>query len=395
MSSLVKKSSFERRRNYSANRTSKNFEMKKMTSHQYEKIIKELLEKIEMLESRLVETGMDKIKIVTSHQKLREENNFLKREVKSTERRNSELNKKNLTSSRKIDSINRHFEDIKSSYETKFELLLRELRKKSEDINDLVDKMKVKDNKISDMKVSNDLNYKEIEKQMNELEMLKLINKSQEQKINILQSELDKLYLEKKCEGNLLMENKHLKDDNVRLVELLSITEEFSDFGYLNQCLPGGIRYINEINLPELPKARKKVIKNRIETLNSWIPGQVYDVMLNFNLEHNLNMDEILINELLGKLNQIFREKEEKNVARISAKYQKQILNIMDKYGIRNIAAPYNVVEVEQIKKEAAKKIKMDRKKEEANKKRQEKADEITNFVKTATSNFFWNQKKN
>ena len=394
MSSLVKKSSFERRRNYSANRTSKNFEKKKMTSHQYEKLIKELLEKIEMLESRLVETGMDKIKIVTSHQKLREENNFLKREVKSTERRNSELNKKNLTSSRKIDSINRHFEDIKSSYETKFELLLRELRKKSEDINDLVDKMKVKDNKISDMKVSNDLNYKEIEKQMNELEMLKLINKSQEQKINILQSELDKLYLEKKCEGNLLMENKHLKDDNVRLVELLSITEEFSDFGYLNQCLPGGIRYINEINLPELPKARKKVIKNRIETLNSWIPGQVYDVMLSFNLEHNLNMDEILINELLGKLNQIFREKEEKNVARISAKYQKQILNIMDKYGIRNIAAPYNVVEVEQIKKEAAKKIKMDRKKEEANKKRQEKADEITNFVKTATSNFFWNQKK-
>ena len=190
------------------------------------------------------------------------------------------------------------------------------------------------------------------------------------------------------------MENKHLKYDNLRLVELLSITEEFSDFGYLNQCLPGGIRYINEINLPELPKARKKVIKNRIETLNSWIPGQVYDVMLNFNLEHNLNMDEILINELLGKLNQIFREKEEKNVARISAKYQKQILNIMDKYGIRNIAAPYNVVEVEQIKKEAAKKIKMDRKKEEANKKRQEKADEITNFVKTATSNFFWNQKK-
>ena len=394
MSSLVKKSSFERRRNYSANRTSKNFEMKKMTSHQYEKVIKELLEKIEMLESRLVETGMDKIKIVTSHQKLREENNFLKREVKSTERRNSELNKKNLTSSRKIDSINRHFEDIKSSYETKFELLLRELRKKSEDINDLVDKMKVKDNKISDMKVSNDLNYKEIEKQMNELEMLKLLNKSQEQKINILQSELDKLYLEKKCEGNLLMENKHLKDDNVRLVELLSITEEFSDFGYLNQCLPGGIRYINEINLPQLPMARKKVIKNRIETLNSWIPGQVYDVMLNFNLEHNLNMDEILINELLGKLNQIFREKEEKNVARISAKYQKQILNIMDKYGIRNIAAPYNVVEVEQIKKEAAKKIKMDRKKEEANKKRQEKADEITNFVKAATSNFFWNQKK-
>ena len=37
-----------------------------------------------MLESRLVETGMDKIKIVTSHQKLTVENSYLKREVKYT-----------------------------------------------------------------------------------------------------------------------------------------------------------------------------------------------------------------------------------------------------------------------------------------------------------------------
>jgi hypothetical protein len=56
------------------------------------------------------------------------------------------------------------------------------------------------------------------------------------------------------------MENKHLKDDNIKLVELLSITEEFSDFGYLNQCLSGGIRYIKEIDLPELPRARKNAI---------------------------------------------------------------------------------------------------------------------------------------
>ena len=397
MTTLYRQSSYDKRRNYSERNvpdSSKFVPIKRMNAHQYEKVIKELLEKIEMLESKLVETGMDKIKIVTSHQKLKAENTILKREVKSSEKRNKELNLKNFNSSQKIDSINKHFKDIKSSYENKFELMLRELRQKSEDINDLVDKMKDKDNKILDMKVSNDLTYKEIEKQLNELEMLKLTNKSQEGKINLLRNELDKLYLEKRCEGNLLMENKHLKDDNIRLVELLSMTEEFSDFAYLNQSLPGGIRYINEIDLPELPRARKKAIKNRIETLNSWIPGPAYDIVLAFNLEHNLNLDEILINELLGKLNQIFREKEEKNVARIKAKYQKQILNIMDKYGIRNIAAPYNFVEVEQIKKEASKKIRMDIKKEQAAKKRQERADEIANFAKTATSHFFWNHKK-
>jgi hypothetical protein len=397
MSSIKKASSFDRRRNYSKTKvplSSKSTRMERMTAHQYEKTIKELLEKIEMLESRLVETGMDKIKIVTSHQKLIEENNILKREVKSSEKINKELNIKNKNSTQKIDDINRHFKDIRASYENKFELMLSELRQKSEDINDLVDKIKVKDNKILDMKINNELSNKEIEKNMNQLEMLKLTNKAQEQKINKLENEINKLYLEKKCEGNLLMENKHLKDDNIRLVELLSITEEFSNFGYLNQSLPGGIRYISEIKLPELPRARKKAIKKRMDSLNSWIPGMAYDVMLQFNLEHDLNMDEVMINELLGKLNQVFREKEEKNVTRISAKYQKQILNIMDKYGIRNIAAPYNVVEVEQVKKEAAKIIKKEQKNEELKKKREQNAEDITNFAKTATSRFFWNHKK-
>lgn len=76
-------------------------------------------------------------------------------------------------------------------------------------------------------------------------------------------------------------------------------------------------------------------------------------------------------------------------MARISAKYQKQILNIMNKYGIRNIAAPYNVVEVEQVKKQASKQIRLDHKREEERKKREQSADQIANFAKTAAANFF------
>jgi hypothetical protein len=191
------------------------------------------------------------------------------------------------------------------------------------------------------------------------------------------------------------MENKHLKDDNVRLVELLSITEEFSDFAYLNSSLPGGVRYLNEIKIREMPpRMREKIVKDRIETLNSWIPGAAYERLLEFNYVHDLNMDEVLINELLYKLNQVFREKEEKNIAKITTKFQNQILNLMNRYGIKNIAAPYNVMEVEQIKKTAAKKIRQEQKKEKENQKRQERADEVANFTKNAASHFFWNHKK-
>ena len=402
MSTIIKrKSSFERRRYYSFRKvppqTSKHNQstLKKFSAEEYEKVIQELLEKIDYLESRLVETGMDKIKIVTSHKKLTLENNYLINEIKSKEKNNEELKVKHLNTSQKIERINRHYNDMRLSYDNKFDMMKKELRQKKEDINELYDKMKLKDNTILNMKLSNEISYKEIQRQLNELNMLKLTNKTLEEKIDKLQNELNRLYIEKRCEGNLLMENKHLKDDNVRLVELLSITQEFSDFAYLNSSLPGGIRYLNEIKIREMPpRMREKIVKDRMETLNSWIPGAAYEKVLEFNFVHDLNMDEALINELLYKLNQIFREKEEKNIAKISIKYQNQILNLMNRYGIKNIAAPYNVMEVEQVKKQAEKKIRQEQKKEKENQKRQERADEVVNFTKNSASHFFWNHKK-
>ena len=397
---LSQKSCFERRRYYSYRQvpqTSKhmNNSINRFTSHEYEKVIQELLEKISHLESRLVETGMDKIKIIKSHKKLSIENDYLIKEVKNREKKNQELQKKNLNSSMKIESINKYFKDLRLGYDNKVDMMLKQLRQKNEDINELMDKMKLKDNKILDMKINNDITNKEYEKQINEINMLKLTNKTLEEKIDKLQNELSTLYLEKKSEGNLLMENKHLKDDNVRLVELLSLTEEFANFSYLNSSLPGGVRYLSEIKIKELPpRMREKIVKNRIETLNSWIPGKAYDIVLEFNCVHNLNMDEVLINELLYKLNTIFREKEEKNIAKINTKYQKQILNLMERYGIKNISTPYNVLEVEKVKKNVNKKLRSEIKKEQENKKRQERADDITNFTKTATSHFFYNHKK-
>ena len=399
---IARKSSFERRRYYSyrkvpqtAKHNKSESTMKRFTAHEYEKVIQELLEKIEYLESRVVETGMDKIKIVTSHKKLSLENNYLINEIKSRDQKNEELKLKNLNTSQKIETINQRYKDMRLSYDSKFDMMQKELRQKADDINELYDKMKLKDDKILNMKISNDITYKEIQRQFNELNILKLTNKTLEEKIDKLQEELNRLYIEKRTEGNLLMENKHLKDDNVRLVELLSITEEFSNFAYLNSSLPGGVRYLNEIKIREMPpRMREKIVKDRIETLNSWIPGAAYERLLEFNYVHDLNMDEVLINELLYKLNQVFREKEEKNIAKITTKFQNQILNLMNRYGIKNIAAPYNVVEVEKVKKTAAKKIRQEQKKEKENQKRQERADEVANFTKNAASHFFWNHKK-
>ena len=209
-SNIKRKSSFERRRYYSYRKVPQtpnpNKEKRRFTIHEYEKVIQQLLEKIDYLESHLAEMGMDKIKILSSNRKINSDNNYLIEQIKLKERRNSELQKKNLNKSQKIESINKKYKDMRSSYDNKLDIINKQLIQKSEDINDLEDKMKSKDDKIIYMELVNDISFKEIQKQLSQLNALKLLNKSQEEKIFKLQNELDQLLLEKRSEGNLLLQ---------------------------------------------------------------------------------------------------------------------------------------------------------------------------------------------
>ena len=399
-SNKLRKSSLERRRYYSYRKVPQTPNptrvQKRFTSQEYEKVIQELLEKIDYLESHIFEIGVEKIKMVNSHKRISSDKNSLIKKIKTKERQNKELKRQNLNKSQKIESINKIYKDMRLSYDNKLDIMQKQLNQKSDDINNLVDKIKSKDDKIIDMQLTNDISYKEIQKQLDQLNNLKLVNKTKEEKILKLQNELDQLLIEKRCEGNLLLENMHLKNDNKRLVELLSITDKFSDFGFLNESIPGGIRYLSDKNIKKmLPRMKANFIKKKIETLNSWIPGAAYDSVLEFNYLHNINMDEELINELLYKLNQVFREKEERNIKKLKAKYQNQIYNLMKKYGIKNIGAPYNIVEVELMKKKNNKKIKQEQKKEMENIKTEDRANELINYAKTTTTSILLERKKN
>ena len=387
---------YTRRRYYSSTKVPRKKEpIKRMDAHEYEKIIHKLMEKIDTLEEILKSSGLDKIRIVTSHKLISSENDALKEELKLNEKINTELLSKNDFSSRKIENINKTLNDIRNSYQNKCDILLKEIKLKTNEINELKEKLKKREESILQLRMNFDLSNKQIEKSNNNIDLIQLTNKSQKEKIDFLEKELNNLYINKKSEGNLLIENKHLKEDNVKLLELLSITKEFGEFANLQLTLPGGIRYVTEMELPIGPRARKEAIKLKLKNINSWVPALAYEKILQFNLKYNFNMDESIINELLGQLNKVYREKEERNVAKIKVKYQKQILNLMDKYGIRSISAPYNIVEVEKVKKEVMKKNKIENVKNKLNKKIDDEGDEIINFAKTAASDFFSQQKKN
>ena len=67
-------------------------ESKRFEAHQYEKLISDLLEKIDVLESKLKLMGKEKIRLVTSFKELDKEIIYLKSELDKKDKEKSQVN---------------------------------------------------------------------------------------------------------------------------------------------------------------------------------------------------------------------------------------------------------------------------------------------------------------
>ena len=206
-----------------------------------------------------------------------------------------------------------------------------------------------------------------------------------EERIRDLERKLDELYLTRKSETALQLEIKHLKDDNIRLLNMLKTTEEFKDFAYLAEDCVGGVRYVKSgsvfsdqgstgkpsfgtgkcncnknslyvngkqgktkcktcpcsethdfsTNLPGSCKIKECVYKKMMEDTpfndSNWVPLEAFENLRKFSAKYRLNIDESLAKELLYNLNLVWKERESKQVQRIRNKYQTEILDLRRK----------------------------------------------------------------
>lgn len=317
---------------------SKAHQSKRFDSHLYEKKIQDLLEKIDILESKLKLCGKDKIRFVQAFSDLEKENTFLKSEIEKRDKDNSSLEEAKVKFQNQINTLTEQHKSMIDTYKMKFDLLTRELQQKSNEIEKLIEDLKEKDDKIKYITVNSAMTMRFSDTFQDDLEKQKFIVDKQKKRINELEKEINDLYISKKSEGNLMLENEHLKDDNIRLLQMLKSTNEYHDFGFLNQTLPGGIRYVND-DAPLLKKThhecerRKK--ENQMKRDNSnWIPSEAYNIVLEYKKRHNIEIDDKLINDLLASLNKVWRERESKQMNRIKTKYQRELITIRRKQGI-------------------------------------------------------------
>ena len=165
----------------------------RMNAHEYERTIQKLLEKIDILENKLKSAGIDRIKIVTGFKQIEQENNFLKTENEKMTKEKEDATKNSNDASAQLEIMKNQHESVISNYKTKFQILSRDIQDKEEQIDKLLDQIKEKDNKIKYMTVNNAINMRYSDSFQTEVDKYKLINKSQKERIDELEKEINDL----------------------------------------------------------------------------------------------------------------------------------------------------------------------------------------------------------
>ena len=124
----------------------------------------------------------------------------------------------------------------------------------------------------------------------------------------------------------LKMELEQLRKDNAKLQEMLKSTKEYADFG--NFVADSGGRAIR------LPSAQKEK-KNFEDDKSDWVPQDAFSMAHNFRAQHGNDLSSDLINQLLQDLNNLWRQREKKQLARMKQKHQEEMKQMRRQLGAR------------------------------------------------------------
>ena len=342
----------------------KNNDISRMNAHQYEKKINELLEKIDILESRLLLLNSQKGYAVTKLKDYEEKNDNLQKKYNDKKKENQKLKEVKNANEEEIKDLKKNNKIFTQRNKEKFENLHKDLESKSKTIDKLNNELRQKNEKIKSLSVNHKLNQNERDISKKELEEQKKINKQQNKIISDLQKQVDIVNIHKKNEGALSIEVEHLKEDNIRLLEMLKQSNDpnIRNLAFLDNSSSGGIRFIrpkdNKTDLIRNPISGKerrskstqnyksfrsnKDLNDRKDS-NNWIPLEAYECAMDFRNKYNLDMTDIEIEQLLSKLNKIWQEKLKKEVNNVKARYQAEIKDLRAKLDMKIPFDEFNV----------------------------------------------------
>jgi len=302
-----------------------------------EEILNQILEILEIKQEELKIIKSKKNYLIKKICEMKEENIQLKSNIFQLQEENLIKTKENFSLNQKLfDLLNNNIYDKKNSTNL-IEVLKNQIENKDYSIELQKFNIESKNEAIQMVKIDNTLINNENKQLKIENEKFKFEIDKYKSRIFELENKLDNIYMERKSESSLIIENEHLKYDNLRLLNILKSTKEYKNFGYLtDDNITKAIIYIK--TYPTLQKdskglnVKEKIEKNKIHNNLNWISLSTYTKVKELLNYHKIEFNEDCINEILYLLNSSWKERENNLLLFVENKYKKEIEEIKRKY---------------------------------------------------------------
>ena len=278
----------------------------------YEKNIHDLSNTIIDLNAKIEKLLLQQEKskaLIDSHQT---EIKILKNQLINQTNNNQNLFDEITNNELMIDELKGLNKKIINTNKLKIDSLNSELNEKEAIINDISKKLKEKDETIKYYTINNSLSQKYIDNFKAELNIEKTKNKDLEEKIIKLNKQIDNLYMQKQSEGGLLLQIEHLKDDNIRLIQMLKSMKQAENIESLNSD-NNSIRNI-------------KIYKNNNK--NNILLNDAFNYGIKLKQKFGLDISNTILKNFVSGLNIIWQEKYNRDIKEIKKNYQKVIDSI-------------------------------------------------------------------
>ena len=291
--------------------------------YHYEKTIHDLSIQNSSLSSRIENLLLQLEKsnaLIDSH---KTENGILKSQIINQTNNNKILEEKNMESEIKIKELKSLNEKIVKNQKIKYESLVGEISEKEKIIQKLNEQLKAKEESIKYFTINDNLEKKYQLNYKNELEKERNENKKLQEKINQLNNQIDGLYVQNQSESLLMLEIEKLKNDNIRLIQMLKSMKYAENLESLNTDSSSVIKSIKIYD--------KKYQKNNN---NNLLLNDVYNYSIQLKQRFGLDISNEYLKNFVAGINQIWQDKYEKDMKQVKLNlrkeldsYQKQIMD--------------------------------------------------------------------
>lgn len=298
-----------------------------------EETLSKLLEILDVKEEEIKKNKMKKQILIENIIKMKDENKIFKNNIFQLQ--NEVLIKSKeifLLNEKLFKLLNNNLNDKKSSFNI-IDTLKNQIENKEYTIELKNFNIESKNETIKTVRLDNTFINNENNQLKVQIDNLKNENLKLKSRIIELENKLDDIYIERKSESSLIIENEHLKYDNIRLLNILKSTKEYQNFNYLKEdYLANPIIYIGSSHHPsninstttKISKKKEQEIINQNKNNYNWIHLPIYNKVKELFEKFEIVFNRDCVNEILQFINSIWIERENNLLLSINNKNRKE-----------------------------------------------------------------------